>query len=181
MKTEAVALMFGLANYFEDIMKKFVLCLFAVLGMGVGLAEAQLSAVCPTVYNINERSSIGALIQYKNNQVQRAGGVGTTLTGFVRQPTIIATQGRNPFKLARATIYNSKGKAICSSSARQGCSVSRGECLARYKFLCSTTAIRRATSEGAFIKVADNMCVRVPNAGKCYNVKVRDLCDGRTL
>jgi hypothetical protein len=162
-------------------MKRLVLCLFAIVGMGVRFAEAQLSAVCPTVYNVNERSSIGALIQYKNNQVQRTGGVGTPLAGFLRQPTIIATQGRNPFKLGRATIYDSTGKVVCGSGPRQGCSVTRGECLARYKFSCSTTAIRRATRDGAFVKVASNMCVRIPNAGKCYNVKVRDLCDGRTL
>jgi hypothetical protein len=155
--------------------------LFYVLGMGVRLAEAQLSEVCPTVFNINERSGIGALVQYKNNQVQRAGGVGTPLAGFLRQPTIIATQGRNPFQLSRATIYDSNGKLVCSSSTRQGCAVNRGECLARYKFPCSTTAIRRVTRDGAFVKVSNNMCVKIPNAGKCYNVKVRDLCDGRTL
>lgn len=162
-------------------MKKFILCLFAVLGIGVSLAEAQLSAVCPTVYNLNERSSIGALIQYKNHQVQRTGGVGTSLMTPLRQPTIIATQGRNPFQLARANIYDSRGKLVCSSGPRQGCSVSRGECLARYKFSCSTTAVRRATRLGAFVKVANNMCIKIDNAGKCYNVKVRDLCDGRTL
>jgi hypothetical protein len=154
-------------------MKRLVLCLFAVIGMGVGLAEAQLSSVCPTVYNINERSGIGALIQYKNNQVQRSGGVGTPLAGFLRQPTIIATQGRNPFQLGRAAIYDSRGKLVCAAS--------RGECLARYKFSCSTTAVRRATQLGAFVKVAPKMCIRIPNAGKCYNVKVRDLCDGRQL
>jgi hypothetical protein len=162
-------------------MKGLVLCLLAVVGMGVVSAEAQLSQACPTVYNISERSKIGAVVQYKNNQVQRTGGVGTPLAGFLRQPTIIATQGRNPFKLGRATIYDGNGKAICSSGPRQGCSVSRGECLARYKFSCSTTSVRRATKDGAYVKVAPNMCIRVPNAGKCYNVKVRDLCDGRTL
>ena len=162
-------------------MKRLVLCLFAVIGMGVGLAEAQLTSVCPTVFNINERSGIGALVQYKNNQVQRSGGVGSPLAGFLRQPTIIATQGRNPFQLARAAIYNSRGKLVCSSGPRMGCAASRGECLARYKFSCSTTAVRRATQLGAFVKVAPNMCIRIPNAGKCYNVKVRDLCDGRQL
>jgi hypothetical protein len=162
-------------------MKRFVLCLFAVVGMGVSFAEAQLSSVCPTVYNVNERSSIGALIQYKNNQVQRTGGVGSSLTGFLRQPTIIATQGRNPFRLSRATIYDANGKVVCGSGPRLGCSATRGECLARYKFSCATTRIRRATRGGAFVKVANNMCVRIPNAGKCYNVKVRELCDGRTL
>jgi hypothetical protein len=162
-------------------MKTLIFCLFAFVGMGVVAAEAQLSAVCPTVYNINERSGIGALIQYKNNQVQRTGGVGTPLAGFLRQPTIIATQGRNPFQLNRAIIYDVKGKVICTSAPRMGCSATRGECLARYKFPCSTTSIRRATRNGAFVKVANNMCIRIQNAGTCYNVKVRDLCDGRTL
>jgi hypothetical protein len=162
-------------------MKKIGLCLLLVLVIGTRLAEAQLSEVCPTVYNITERSSIGALIQYKNNQVQRTGGVGSSLAGFLRQPTIIATQGRNPFTLATATIYDARGKSICRSGPRLGCATTRGECLARYKFYCSTTSVRRATRAGAFIKVAPNMCIRVPNAGKCYNVKVRDLCDGRTL
>ena len=167
--------------YFEDAMKKIVFCLFAVVGMGVGSAQAQLSAVCPTVYDINDRANIGAVVQYKNNQVQRTGGVGTPLAGFLRQPTIIATQGRNPFRLGRATIYNSSGAAVCTSGPRLGCASSRGECLARYKFNCGTTAVRRMTNGGAFVKVSNNMCIRIPNAGKCYNVKVRDLCDGRTL
>jgi len=162
-------------------MKRLVLCLFAVAGMGVSLAEAQLSAVCPTVYNINEGSSIGALIQYKNNQVQRSSGAGNPITGFLRQPTIIATQGRNPFLLSSATIYDSTGKSVCASGPRLGCASTRGECLARYKFACSSTSVRRATRDGAFVKVAPNMCIRVANAGKCYNVKVRGLCDGRTL
>jgi hypothetical protein len=162
-------------------MKRVILCLFAIVGYQVRLADAQLSEVCPTVFNLNERSSIGALIQYKNNQVQRTGGVGTPLAGFLRQPTIIATQGRSPFTLPRATIYNSAGNIVCKSGPRQGCSASRGECLARYKFPCSTGRVRRATRGGAFVKVAQNMCIRVPSAGKCYNVKVRDLCDGREL
>jgi len=162
-------------------MKRLVLCLFAVLGMGAGLAEAQLSAVCPTVYNIEERSSIGALVQYKNNQVQRSSAPGNPVSGFLRQPTIIATQGSNPFTLASATMYDSRGKAVCKSGPRLGCASTRGECLARYKFACSSSSARRATRDGAFIKVAPNMCIRVPNAGKCYNVKVRDLCDGRQL
>ena len=143
-------------------------------------SHAQLSSVCPRVVSITTREA-GALVQYKNNQVQRRGGVGTPLAGFLRQPTIIATQGRNPFTLGRATIYNKSGRAVCSSGPRLGCSKRRGECLARYKFNCGTTAVRKATTGGAYVKVASNLCISIPNAGKCYNVKVRDLCDGRTL
>ncbi|MFM1847414.1 MAG: hypothetical protein RL417_888 [Pseudomonadota bacterium] len=155
--------------------------LVVVLGVA-GVAEAQLSQVCPTVKSINDRKSLGVLVQYKNNQVQRTGGVGTPITFFKRNPTIIETQGKRAFKNSRAKIYDKNGKAICTSAPRLGCSVTRGECLSRYKFNCSTSKIRRATSNGgAFVKVSSNLCVNVPNAGKCYNVKVRDLCDGRVL
>jgi hypothetical protein len=143
-------------------------------------SEAQLSTVCPKIVSVSGRGA-GALVQWKNNQVQRRGGVGSPLAGFLRQPTIISTQGRNPFTLGRATIYNKSGKSVCSSGPRMGCAKSRGECLSRYKFNCSTTSVRKATTGGAYVKVASNLCINIPNAGKCYNVKVRDLCDGRTL
>jgi len=153
----------------------FAVCLFLA-----STAHAQLSSVCPKVVDISSRGA-GALVQWKNNQVQRSGGVGSRLTGFLGAPTIIATQGRNPFTNSRATIYNKSGRAVCTSSVRQGCAANRGECLARYKFPCATKSVRQATSGGAFVKVSGNTCIRVPNAGRCYNVKVRDLCDGRTL
>jgi hypothetical protein len=142
--------------------------------------EAQSSRVCPRIVDVTSRAA-GALLQYKNAQVQRRGGVGTALSGFLQNPTIISTQGRNPFSLSRAIIYNRQGRALCTSDLRQGCASSRGECLARYKFGCSTRAIRQAAPGGALIKVSPQLCVRVPNPGRCYNVKVRDLCDGRTL
>lgn len=162
-------------------MKKIVLLTVAVFGFSLQ-AEAQLSKVCPTVKEFNDRSGVGALIQYKNHQVQRTGGVGTSLRPPLRIPTIISTQGRDPFRWGRATIYDKKGRQVDRSAGKLGCSVRRGECLSRYKFSRSTTAIRQATQNGgAFIKVSDKMCIRIPNAGRCYNVKVRDLCDGRTL
>ncbi len=160
---------------------KGVLFVVALSGF-VGVAEADLASVCPTIKSITNRSALGVTVQYKNNQVQRTGGVGTPITFFKRNPTIIETRGRRTFKNSRATIYDKDGKAICTSAPRQGCSVTRGECLGRYKFDCATSSVRRATSNGgAFIKVSSNLCVAVPNAGKCYNVKVRDLCDGRQL
>lgn len=165
-------------------MKVFLRCFFLVAALVgfVGAAEAQLANVCPTIKSISDRSGLGVLVQYKNNQVQRTGGVGTPISFFKRNPTIIETQGRRTFKNSRATIYDKNGKAVCTSTPRQGCSVARGECLGRYKFNCATSSVRRATSNGgAFIKVNSNLCVAVPNAGKCYNVKVRDLCDGRQL
>jgi hypothetical protein len=138
-------------------------------------------ASCTRVVDVSSRAA-GALIQWKNGQVQRASSALTSrIVGFLRNPTIIATQGRNPFTLGSATILNSAGQTICSSGPRLGCASNRGECLARYKFNCSTTSVRQRTTGGAFVRVASGLCIRIPNAGRCYNVKVRDLCDGRTL
>jgi hypothetical protein len=164
-------------------MTKFLLALFTAALLAPVASEAQLSKVCQRVVEITDRGRpAGALIQWKNHQVQRSGGVGSPITFFLRQPTIIATQGRNPFTLGRATIYDSNGKAVCSSGPRLGCSVRRGECLARYKFNCnSTTARQRTQRGGAYVKVSPTTCIRLPSAGRCYNVKVRGLCDGRTL
>ena len=164
------------------MLKAFVGLALLLGVVGVPVAEAQLSKVCPVIKDFNNRVAIKALIQWKNHQVQRVGGPGTPLKPAVRQPTIIATQGKNPFALFRAVIYDKNGKKIVTSAIRQGCSVTRGECLARYKFPRDTPAIRKATSpDGAFVKVSNKLCIRIPNAGKCYNVKVRELCDGRTL
>lgn len=157
-----------------------LLSIFALCFFLTSTAQAQLSSICPNVVDISSRGA-GSLVQWKNNQVQRSGGVGSSLTGFLGAPTIIATQGRNPFTNTRAIIYDRNGRSVCTSSTRQGCASTRGECLARYKFPCATTRVRQATSGGAFVKVSGNTCIRVPSAGRCYNVKVRGLCDGRTL
>jgi hypothetical protein len=138
-------------------------------------------ASCKTVVDVTSRGA-GALIQWKNAQVQRANSsLSSPVVGFLKNPTIIATQGRNPFTLGSATIYNGAGQKVCSSGPRLGCASTRGECLSRYKFNCSTTNVRKATNGGAYVQVQKGLCIKVANAGRCYNVKVRDLCDGRTL
>jgi hypothetical protein len=164
-------------------MKKLLKLAFLVLTLTAGMADVANAqpAVCKKVGNISGRS-LGALIQWKNNQVQRAcSSLNCPVSGFVLNPTIIATNGKNPFTLGRATIYNKSGKAVCSSGPRLGCASSRGECLARYKFNCSSTTARKATKGGAYVHVGKNTCVYVPNAGACANVKRRGYCDGRTL
>jgi len=166
-------------------MKKILnaLMMAAVLLGSAQAAKADLARVCPVIKNISDRQGIGALVQYKNSQVQRACAALTCpISGFLKSPTIIATQGKNPFRLASATIYNDQGRVIGRSGGRLGCASNRGECLARYKFFGSTTSIRRSARDGiGYVKVATNLCVKVPNLGKCYNVKVRDTCDGRVI
>lgn len=163
-------------------MTRILLAFFSLVFVAPIAAEAQLSKVCKKVVEVSNRKGAGALIQYKNHQVQRSGGVGSPITFFLRQPTIIATQGRNPFTLRSATIYDRLGKRVCSSGPRLGCSVRRGECLARYKFNCNSTTLRKRTQKGgAYVRVSKDTCIRLPSAGRCYNVKVRGLCDGRIL
>ena len=155
---------------------KMTALIVALIGF-IDRSDAQLSNVCPTVKMITDKAGLGVLVQYKNNQVQRTGGVGTDISGFLMNPTIIETLGTRKFTNERAKIYDRNGKLVCTSTARLGCSVARGECLGRYKFPCSTSQISRATKKGgAFISVGKNLCVKVPDASICYNVKQRAPC-----
>lgn len=155
---------------------KMTVLIVALVGF-IDRSEAQLSKVCPTVKTITDKAGLGVLVQYKNNQVQRTGGVGTDIAGFLMNPTIIETQGKRTFTNERARIYDRTGKLVCTSSPRLGCSATRGECLGRYKFSCSTSQVSRATKKGgAFISVGKDLCVKVPDASICYNVKQRAPC-----
>jgi len=162
---------------------KFIVKSILALAILIPATSFAAPAVCKRVVDVSSRAA-GALIQYKNAQVQRAcASLSCPVSGFIRNPTIIATQGKNPFTLSRATIYSSAGRVISRSGPRQGCASNRGECLGRYKFPTSSTAVRLATqSGGAFVLVSKaGLCIKVPNAGICYNVKSRGTCDGRTL
>jgi hypothetical protein len=141
-------------------------------------SQAQLSSVCPTIKSVTDKKDLGVLVQYKNNQVQRAGSsLNSPVSGFLMNPTIIETQGKSIFSNERARMYDSKGKLVCTSSSRLGCASTRGECLARYKFPCKTSSVSRATRKGgAFVQVSKNLCVKVPDTSICYNVKQRAPC-----
>jgi hypothetical protein len=150
-------------------------------------SHANVPAVCGTVKELG-------VCQYKSNSPERAryGDNSSPITGFNLNPTIIFTNERgncgNPAKLGSANIYDSKGGLLCSGAQRLGCDARRGTCLARYKAdptTCNTRnvrrlAIKRTGSPTILWKVASNLCYRVPDAGKCYNVKVRELC-GQTV
>jgi hypothetical protein len=61
--------------------------------------------------------------------------------------------------------------------------------LSRYKaseITCNTRrvrgkAVRNTQSPTIYWKVSPTVCYEVPDAGKCYNVKKRDFCDGRIV
>ena len=165
------------------MMVKIVLLLASIFSIGAFESSAQIANVCKQVRDLG-------VCQYKNNSPQRAqfGNNKSPIVSFNLNPTIIFTNERgncgNQAKLSSANIYDSKGNLLCSGAQRLGCDAKRGTCLSRYKAdpnKCNTRNVRRAAvkntgSPAIYWKVATNVCYKVPDAGKCYNVKVRDLC-----
>lgn len=145
-------------------------------------AFADIKSVCP---NIRE---LGAC-QYKSNSPVRAcARLTCPISRFALNPTIIFTNEKgqcgNPAQLSRASIYDKNGNLLCSGAQKLGCAARRGVCLSRYKAdenKCNTrTIVRRALantkSPEIYWKVSSSSCFRVPDAGRCYNVKVREVC-----
>lgn len=144
----------------------------------------RLSKVCENVDELGEN-------QYKTNSPVRAqfGNNSSPIVRFALNPTLIFVVG-NPAKLPRALVYDKSGNLL-TSGVKLGCDApGRGVCNARYKGFetggqdtrsIRQKAIKNTGSPEIFWKVANNLCVRVPDAGRCYNVKVRELCDGRTI
>jgi hypothetical protein len=162
--------------------------IFIALAAGIlvntSTSFADLAAVCPTVKELGPN-------QYKNNSPIRAqnGNNASPITRFALNPTIIFIVG-NPATLGRASVYDSAGNYL-TSGVRLTCDKrGRGVCNARYKGSESapndTRSIRRKAvkntkSPSIYWKVSSKLCYRIPDAGKCYNVQKRGLCDGRTV
>ena len=165
-------------------MKKFICGIIACVALMPFAANADLSKVCKNVQELGPN-------QYKNNSPIRAqnGNNASPITRFALNPTIIFIRG-NPAKLGRANVYDSKGNYL-TSGMKLGCDApGRGTCNARYKGSevapndtrsVRRKAIAKTRSPSIYWRVATNLCIRVPDAGKCYNVQVRELCDGRTI
>jgi hypothetical protein len=145
-------------------------------------ANAKLAQLCPTIRELGPQ-------QYKNNSPIRSGSLSSPITRFALNPTIIFIVG-NPAVLSRANMYDSRGNYLTSgvrlSCAKRG----RGECNSRYKGSergannvrqVRRRAVKSTGSATVFWKVSPTVCYRIPDVGKCYNVKVRGLCDGRTV
>ena len=156
-----------------------VLMFFSIIAQS---AYADLTSVCGTV------KELGAC-QYKSNSpVRSCSALTCPIARFALNPTIIFTNEvgacGNQAKLGSANIYDKAGNLLCAGAQRLGCAAKRGTCLSRYKAdetACNTRvvvkkAIRNTGSPEIFWKVAQGTCFRVPDAGKCYNVKAREVC-----
>jgi hypothetical protein len=146
-----------------------------VLVATTGTAEAQvraksLSKTCPKVQLVGSESAT----IYKNSAPLRSGGVGTPLIGYRREPTLI--YNRRNFSGSRHVVYDSKGKSLAS------CPVVSAEGHAgRARCTIQTSSLRRSAvgntgSPTVYFKVSGNLCVKVPDAGRCYG-SVKGLCN----
>lgn len=152
--------------------------------MSTGVVHADLKSVCTNIQELGPN-------QYKTNSPIRArnGDNSSGIVRFALNPTIIFIRG-NPAKLGRAAVYDKKGNFL-TSGMKLGCDAKgRGVCNSRYKGSESapndTRSIRRRAiantkSPEIFWKVSPNLCIRIADAGRCYNVKKRDFCDGRVI
>lgn len=173
-------------------MKRVFLCLALCLCSATAFAKpvrnrvvsGRLAKVCPKIVELGEN-------QYKTNSPVRArlGDNSSSITRFALNPTIIFIVG-NPAFYPRAIVYDKAGNYL-TSGTRLGCDRrGRGVCNSRYKGSelggNNTRSVRRTAMQNTgspeiFWKVSDSTCYRIPDAGRCYNVKIRDLCNGRTL
>ena len=166
---------------------KGLLASLAIMFAVVAPASADLASVCPKIRQLGAD-------QYKSNSPVRSNSNLTApIVRFGLNPTIIFVAS-NPARLATARAYDKKG-GLLFTAQRLGCAAKprsaalRGTCLSRYKAdenrantrAMRRLAIRRTGSPEVYWKVASNLCIRVADLGKCYNVKVRELCDGRII
>jgi len=131
-------------------------------------AHAQIAA-CTSVTELPDSDFI-----YKNSAPLRAGGPGTPLVGYRKEPTLIMEK-----KLTRSStkIYDSEGTQIgrCPWASAHGAAGGRFRCTKK------TASIRRAAvkntgSPTIFFTTKGTNCVEVPDAGKCYGSS-KGLCN----
>jgi hypothetical protein len=149
----------------------------AVLGV-MDRASAQLRVraidqICPRALAVESES--GTI--YKNSAPLRTGGIGTPIVSFRQEPTLIFN--RRNFMGGTHTIYDSNGTSLgrCPVVSAHG-HAGRARCTMNTGGL-RRTAIKNTRSPMIYFKINRNLCVRVPDAGKCYG-SVKGLCD-RTL
>jgi hypothetical protein len=157
-------------------MKKILVALsatLATLSFGVA-AQAQTIASCESVETLPTRNFI-----YKNAAPMRAGGPGTPLVGFRRQPTLIMNKA---YSRSRTRIYDSQDNLLVTCPWADA----HGHAGGRFRCTNSTVAMRRKaiqnTGSPAVFFVTNprtKSCAYVPDAGRCYG-SVKGLCD-RTL
>jgi hypothetical protein len=146
----------------------------ALSGMSTATAQdvraRSLAQNCPTVLDVGAQSST----IYKQSAPMRSGGIGTTIVGFRREPTLI--YNRRNFSGGFATIYDSQGNSLarCPHTSAHG-HAGRARCTVQTASV-RRAAVRRTGSPAVYFKVSNRLCVKVPDAGRCVG-SVKGLCN----
>jgi hypothetical protein len=155
-------------------LKCVVLAVCALVGVASS-ADAQyralsLSKICPKTQAAGSESST----IYKQSAPLRSGGVGTPLIGYRKEPTLIFNK-RN-FSGSSFTIYDSKGNSLarCPYASAEG-HAGRARCTAQTAGIRGA-AIKNTRSARIYFKISKNLCISVPDAGRCVG-SVKGLCN----
>ncbi len=142
------------------------------------VAQTETPTPTPTAFPPEDATVItlpsGGLI-YKNAAPVRAGGSGTPLVGYRKEPTLIFSSLANG-RLGTTTIYDSEGTRLirCPKTSAHGFA-GRYRCTNNTPKMCAK-ARRNTDSKAVFFKVDTNRYVKVPNSGRCYG-STKGLCN----
>lgn len=130
-----------------------------------------LGKVCPKLRTLPDKGFI-----YKNSAPLRAGGPGTPLVGYRREPSLLG-MARGVLSHSGTTIYDGAGKKL----GRCPWTTAHGTSSGRYRCTMDTAGLRRKAfrntkSPAVYFKLVGKTCLKVPDAGKCYG-SVKGLCN----
>ncbi len=151
----------------RDVARSTIAAIAITLSMFCSSEAIAAPAACKKIVVAN-----GTFI-YKNSAPLRAGGVGTRLIGYRKNPTLIME--RNVSLRGGVNILNERGKSIgrCPWSSAEGASGGR------YRCTMETSSLRRAavgsTGSASIYFPVRGGCIKVPDAGRCYG-SVKGLC-----
>jgi hypothetical protein len=158
-------------------MKKIILPLLlivAILTNNTASAKRTTNALnrsCPKIAEVGTQSST----IYKQSAPIRSGGIGTPIVGYRKEPTLIMNS--NISTRGTRDIYDSKGNRLgsCPWATAEGHPGGRLRCTMQTSSL-RQSALKNTRSTSIYFSVTPKLCVRVPDAGRCYG-SVKGPCN----
>lgn len=125
---------------------------------------------CDTVIGVRSGGYI-----YKNSAPLRSGGLDTPIVGYRKEPTLIML--RNTSNRKTTTIYAANGERIgvCPWATAEDTFGGRFRCTMSTSSL-RRKAVKAADSPKIYIRLKSQICVEVPDAGRCYG-STKGLCN----
>lgn len=155
-------------------MKKILVAIFSLVTSVTlcnSLAHAQTIASCSSVETLPTKNFI-----YKNSAPLRAGGPGTPLLGYRKQPTLIMNKA---YTRSSTNVYDSQDNLLVTCPWAEAHGHSGG----RFRCTNSTASMRRKAVKNTgspavyfVVQSKTKFCAKVPDSGKCYG-SVKGLCN----